>query len=269
MLKTSDYRISPGQKVSLEKYATKADAGLDKEEAKAHFHKVTVNLQHMQNVLFAEKQRSLLIVLQAMDCGGKDSTIRHVLGPLNPQGVRVWNFKAPSEKELEHDFLWRIHKRTPGAGYIGVFNRSHYEDVLIVRVKELVPEEDWKPRYDSINDFEKLLHEEGTRILKFFLHISKDYQREQLQDRLDQPHKHWKFNLDDLKERKLWPQYQEAYEVCLSRCSTDNAPWYVVPAERKWFRNLLIAEVIQETLVSMQLQFPEQERDLKGVTIPE
>jgi PPK2 family polyphosphate:nucleotide phosphotransferase len=198
----------------------------------------------------------LLVVLQAMDAAGKDSTVRSVFEPINPQGCTVTSFKAPSSLERSHDFLWRIHHTVPARGMIGVFNRSHYEDVLIARVRNLVPDKVWKKRYDHINDFEHMLHDEGVVIRKFFLHISKDYQRERLALRLADPEKHWKFNPADLDERELWPQYQKAYDEVLTRCSTPWAPWYIVPAEKRWFRNLLITEVLVHTLRDLKLKFP-------------
>lgn len=228
----------------------------DKAAADAAADHLRDELSDLQARLYAEQKHTVLIVLQAMDTGGKDSTIRAVLGPLNPQGVRVWNFKVPTPAELRHDFLWRVHRRVPGGGYIGVFNRSHYEDVVVVRVKGLAPEEVWRRRYEHINAFEKLLHDEGVQVVKFFLHISKDYQRERLLRRLRKKDKQWKFDPQDLKERARWDDYQHAYETAIGRCSTAHAPWYVVPAEERWFRNLLVATVLVDLLDAMQLEFP-------------
>jgi PPK2 family polyphosphate:nucleotide phosphotransferase len=191
-----------------------------------------------------------------MDAGGKDGTIRHVLGPLNPQGVRVTSFKAPNEVELAHDFLWRIHHNVPRAGDIGVFNRSHYEDVLIVRVHDLVPQSVWSKRYRQINDFERLLVESGVTVLKFFLHISKDEQLERFRARLREPHKRWKFNPADSEERKHWDAYQAAYEEVIRRCSTRHAPWHIIPADRKWFRNLAVSQILLDAMEKMKLQVP-------------
>lgn len=264
---TDQYRIPPFSTVNLDALPTKVDGDLKEKDAEKETEKLLARLDELQEVLFAESKKSLLIVLQAMDTGGKDSTIRSVLGPLNPQGVRVWNFKAPTPLELNHDFLWRVHKRVPGDGYIGVFNRSHYEDVLVVRVKSLVPESIWSQRYDLINAFEHLLHDEGTRVVKFYLHVSKQYQKERLLHRLDKADKHWKFNPDDLKERARWNEYMRAYEVAIGRCSTEHAPWYVVPAERRWFRNYLIAQVLVDTLESMDLKYPTPTFDPKDIKI--
>jgi PPK2 family polyphosphate:nucleotide phosphotransferase len=217
--------------------------------------------------MYAEAKHALLVVLQAMDAGGKDSTIRNVFGPINPQGCKVINFKAPNDVELKHDFLWRIHENTPRLGYLGVFNRSYYEDVLVVRVKNLVPEKRWKERYDHINHFEKMLTDEGTTVVKLFLHISKDYQKERLQRRLERPDKFWKFDPSDLAERRRWDDYRKAYEDALSRCSTGYAPWYVIPAERRWYRNLLIARVLVQTLESLKMQYPEPKFDPKTMVV--
>jgi PPK2 family polyphosphate:nucleotide phosphotransferase len=234
--------------------------------------KLTADLESMSGIqerLYAEGKQSLLIVLQAMDAGGKDGTIRHVMRAFNPSSCYVVSFKVPTVEEASHDFLWRIHHQTPRAGMIAVFNRSHYEDVLVARVRKLVPSAVWKARYAQINAFERHLAANGTRIVKFFLHISKDEQRKRLQERLEDPSKHWKFSSSDLEERKLWDAYQEAYEEALSRCSTEEAPWHVIPANKKWYRNLLVADVIERTLRSMRPKWPESKVDLTGLTIPE
>lgn len=223
----------------------------------------------LQERLYAENEQGLLIVLQAMDTGGKDGTIKHVLRGVNPQGCRVSSFKAPSAEEANHDFLWRYHKSAPARGRIGIFNRSHYEDVLIVRVKNLVPESVWRPRYDLINDFEKGLVSSGVTVLKFFLHISRDEQKRRLQSRLDDPEKRWKFSTGDLKERAYWDDYQRAYEAVINECSTEHAPWHVVPANKKWYRNLVIARVIADTLEDMDPRYPAAEAGLDNVTIPD
>ncbi|MEZ6067255.1 MAG: polyphosphate kinase 2 family protein [Planctomycetaceae bacterium] len=202
------------------------------------------------------RKQKLLIVLQAMDAGGKDGTTRKVFTGVNPQGVRVTSFKAPTAAELAHDYLWRIHQAVPAKGMIGVFNRSHYEDVLVVRVDKLVPESVWRGRYEQINQFEELLCETGTRMIKFFLHITPDEQKERFQERLDDPEKHWKFSPDDLKKRKQWGEYQAAYNEALSRCSTEHAPWYVVPANQNWYRNLIVVRTIVETLREMNPCYP-------------
>lgn len=208
----------------------------------------------------------MLIVLQAMDTGGKDGTIRNVFMGVNPQGVRVWGFGAPTEEELAHDYLWRIHDHTPANGGITIFNRSHYEDVLVVRVKDLVPESRWQKRYAHIVDFERLLSDEGTTVVKLFLHISKEEQRSRLEARLQEADKRWKFNPGDLEDRKLWDDFQEAYEEAITRTSTEQAPWYVVPADRKWYRDLAVASILIETLERMDPRYP-PEPDLDGVVV--
>lgn len=251
------YRVKPDQEVVLENFPTRDDQGIDKDEGKKRFKENVGRLKDWQERLFAEHRQSLLIVLQAMDTGGKDSTLRKLAGDLNPQGCGVFGFKAPSAEELSHDFLWRVHDHAPKAGHIAIFNRSHYEDVLVVRVHGLVPSALIDKRYGHINDFEKLLFDHGTRIVKFMLHISKDYQLERLRRRLRHPEKHWKFNPGDLKERKRWDQYMQAYEMMLARCSTEHAPWYVIPAETRWFRNLVVSQIVLDVMESMAPAFPE------------
>jgi PPK2 family polyphosphate:nucleotide phosphotransferase len=219
--------------------------------------------------LYAEAQRSVLIVIQAMDTGGKDGLIKHVFRGLNPAGVAVTSFKRPSEEELAHDFLWRIHQNAPRKGMIGVFNRSHYEDVLVVRVHELVAKSVWKKRYDQINEFEELISESGTTILKFFLHISKDEQKRRLEDRLQEPHKHWKFNVGDLEERKLWDDYMKAYEAALSKCNNEYAPWHIVPANHKWYRNYVVTKALVEAMDGMELKYPPAAEGLESIVIPD
>ncbi|VAW40004.1 UDP-galactose-lipid carrier transferase [hydrothermal vent metagenome] len=239
----------------------------DRKTAEAEFKTLRKEFITLQQRLYAEGKQKLLIVLQAMDAGGKDGTIRNILKGVNPQGVRVHSFKVPSKIELAHDFLWRIHKVVPVKGMIGVFNRSHYEDVLVVRVHNYVLEAVWRPRYAQINQFEKLLSDTGTRTLKFYLHISKDEQKERFQARLDEPEKHWKFSLRDLEKRKFWPNYMAAYEEMLQECSTEWASWHVIPANQKWYRNLAIMRTIVQTLREMNPQFPEPEDNLEGVVI--
>jgi PPK2 family polyphosphate:nucleotide phosphotransferase len=202
-----------------------------------------------------------------MDTGGKDGVIRHVFDGVNPQGVKVASFKVPTQEERDHDYLWRVHEKVPGKGEIVIFNRSHYEDVLVVRVHDLVPKEVWRKRYEHINHFERMLVDEGTAIVKFFLHIDLEEQKQRLQARLDEPNKRWKFSRGDLKERKLWPKYTQAYEEVLSRTSTEWAPWYIVPANRKWYRNLVIANVLLQTLDGMDMHYPAPEEDLDGIVI--
>ena len=263
------YRIQPGQKVDLSHWdpSDKSIFPMGKKVGKEHLKELNGELEELQELLYAEGKHKVLIVLQALDTGGKDGTIRHVFEGVNPQGVKVASFKAPTRKELAHDYLWRIHKHTPGKGEIVIFNRSHYEDVLVVRVHNLAPEAVWSKRYEHINAFEKTLADEGTTILKFYLHIDKDEQKERLQDRLDEPNKNWKFSLGDLEERKLWGQYTEAFEAALENTSTVYAPWYVIPANRKWYRNLVISTIIIEKLKSLNMSFPEPEDDLSGVVI--
>ena len=243
--------------------------GDDKRAAKAGRKLLRKRIRGLQERLYAEHGQSLLVVFQATDTGGKDSTIRRVFKGVNAQGLRVWSFKQPSQEELDHDFLWRYHAHTPGKGMIAVFNRSHYEDVLIVRVKDLVPKETWMQRYEQINAFEQLLSENGTRVIKFFLNISKDEQKERLQDRLDKPDKHWKFDSADLAERKRWDDYQQAFEDAITRTSTPAAPWYVVPANRKWYRDLVVAQAIITALEEMDPHFPPPEPGLDEIVIPD
>lgn len=239
-----------------------------KAAGKAALSALNRRLAELQENLWAEGKRSLLVVLQAMDTGGKDGTIRHVFRGVNPHGVKVWSFGVPTEAELARDYLWRVHDRVPADGTIGIFNRSHYEDVLVVRVKGLAPEEVWSRRYGHIRDFERLLADEGTVIVKLFLHISKEEQKERLQARLDEPHKTWKFNEGDLADRALWDDFQEAYRVALSETSTAHAPWYVIPADRKWYRNLAVSSILIDTLERMDPMPPEPDPDLDQVVIP-
>jgi PPK2 family polyphosphate:nucleotide phosphotransferase len=264
-----DYRVRPGAKVALRKIATDDDGGLDKDKALAELIKLHERLIELQDLLYADARHAVLVVFQAMDGGGKDGTVGHVLRGVNPEGTRVVSFKAPSAAELAHDFLWRIHQNLPPKGCLGVFNRSHYEDVLIVRVKNLAPPAVWQARYAHINAFEQALHDEGTRVVKFYLHISRAYQKETLQERLDDPAKQWKFNPEDLKERTRWDYYQTAYEAALGQCSTKHAPWYIVPAERHWFRNLLVTRVLVDTLEGLALSYPKPAYDPKKITIPD
>jgi len=263
------YRLPTNKKkISIGDYDTRDKSCFpDRDIAEAETAEDITAIAELQNRLYAESKQSLLIVLQATDTGGKDSTIRKVLGPINPQGVRVTSFKAPSSIELAHDFLWRIHQAVPAKGMIGVFNRSHYEDVLIVRVHDLVPKETVERRYDQINDFERHLAENNVTLLKFFLHISKDEQKERLQARLDDPNKHWKFNPADLEEREKWDDYEEAFEIALSRCSTKQAPWFIIPADRKWYRNAVIARIIRRTLEDMDPHYPSDSHDAANIII--
>lgn len=263
------YLVEPGKKVALAERDSAETGDFDggKEKGLKAIQKLNVELQELQELLYAEGRHRVLVVLQAMDTGGKDGVIRRVFDGVNPQGVKVASFKVPTAEELAHDFLWRIHKSVPANGEIVIFNRSHYEDVLVVRVHNLVSKAVWSKRYEQINDFEKMLAENGTTILKFFLHISKDEQKERLQARLDDPTRHWKFSLGDLDERKLWDDYQQAYEDALNKTSTKHAPWYIVPADRKWYRDLVISTVLVETLKGLKMKFPEPKDNLDGVVI--
>lgn len=256
-----------GKKIKLSDYDPSYHADLDKQNTKVDTTLLQKRLKELQTMLFADKSQALLIVLQAMDAGGKDGTIKHVFTGVNPQGVRVAGFKQPSDEELAHDFLWRIHQHTPEKGYIGIFNRSHYEDVLVVRVNNLVPKEVWKKRYDHINNFEKLLVDSGTRILKFYLHIDRDEQKERFEERLQRPDKNWKFSRGDLGVREQWDDYMDAYEEAIYRCNTEYAPWHIVPANRKWYRNYVIMQTIIETLEDMNLKYPEPETGLDSIVI--
>ena len=263
------WRVEPGTPTRLadidpdesERYQRKKDVA---DELKRHRDRIS----DLQARLYGEQRRSLLIVLQAMDTGGKDGTIKGVFAGVNPQGCQVWSFKAPSNEEAAHDFLWRYHQKAPPKGMIHIFNRSHYEDVLIVRVKDLVPEAVWRPRYEAINQFEYALTSDGVTVLKFFLHISKDEQKRRLESRLQDPDKRWKFSSNDLKERAWWDDYQAAFEDAVNHCSTDYAPWYVVPANSKWYRNLVVARTIADTLEAMDPRFPAAEKGMDNVEVP-
>ncbi|HLO33704.1 MAG TPA: polyphosphate kinase 2 family protein [Anaerolineales bacterium] len=263
------YRVEPGKKVSLSNWDPNDTGDIQggKEAGLAAVAVLNKKLEELQELLYAEHKHPVLVVLQAMDTGGKDGVIRRVFEGVNPQGVRVASFKTPTTEELDHDFLWRVHKVTPGKGELTIFNRSHYEDVLIVRVHNYVPPEVWKKRFEQINQFERMLTESGTTILKFYLHIDRDEQKKRLQARLDNPAKHWKFRLGDLDERKLWSQYMQAYEDVLNKTSTEYAPWFIVPANHKWYRDLVVSSVLVDTLQSLNMKFPEQEENLEHVVI--
>jgi len=264
------YRVEPGERISLETIdPDQSEHYRKKKDVARELEKQRRRISDLQARLYAENEQGLLIVLQAMDTGGKDGTIKHVFSGVNPQGCRVSSFKRPSAEEANHDFLWRYHKSVPARGRIGIFNRSHYEDVLVVRVKGLVPEEVWRGRYGQINSFERNLTLDGITVLKFFLHISKDEQKRRLQSRLDNPDKRWKFPSADIKERAFWDDYQAAFDDALTDCSTEHAPWYVVPANKKWYRNLVIARTIADTLAAIDPQFPPAEEGLQNVTIPD
>jgi PPK2 family polyphosphate:nucleotide phosphotransferase len=264
----SPYLAEEGKKHNLRKIST-TDTGQFKtrEEASEETAKNLKRLAKLQDLLYAEQKHAVLIVLQAMDTGGKDGAIAHVFSGVNPQGCNVTSFKQPTPLELRHDFLWRIHDAVPPKGMIGIFNRSHYESVLVERVHSLVPRKVWSKRYDRINEFEKMLADEGTTIIKFFLHISKTEQKERLQARLDDKKRHWKFSKADLAERELWGEYQDAYEDLLRKCSTDDAPWYIVPADHKWFRNWVLSDTIVRTLEKLRMDFPQSPEGLDKVHI--
>jgi len=263
------HRVKPGAKVDLSQIDPGSTPGFKgkRKEADERLLKLNERLEVLQESLWAEHRHKVLVVLQGTDTSGKDGTISHVFEGVNPLGVRVVAFKAPSPEELDHDFLWRVHPKVPGKGEMVIFNRSHYEDVLVARVMELVPPEVWRQRYDQINDFERLLAQTDTVILKFFLYISKDEQRKRLQARLDDPQKRWKFRKGDLLDRAHWDEYIEAYQDALARTSQKHAPWYVVPADKKWYRNLVVAEILVKALEDLKLQVPEPEEDLKGVVV--
>lgn len=250
------FRVKPGSKVKL-KDIDPDFKDMEKEVGKKQTENNLKRLGELQELLYAEHKRSLLVCLQAIDAGGKDGTIRNVFGSLNPQGVKVMSFKQPTSQELDHDFMWRAHRDAPGKGEITVFNRSHYEDVLVVRIHDLVPKAVWSARYEQINALEKYLTDNGTHILKFFLCISKEEQLKRFKDRLDEPAKHWKISASDYSERERWGDYMEAFEDMLSKCSTAYAPWFVIPANNKWFRNLAISEILVEYLEGLKMQFPE------------
>ena len=263
------YIVKPGKNFKLADCDPRDSNGFsDKEATKADTIRDAAAIDALQDRLFAEGKRSLLVILQGIDCSGKDGTVRAVFNHCGPIGVRVQPFKAPTVDELAQDYLWRVHKVCPPRGYIGIFNRSHYEDVLVVKVRGFAPAEVIEKRYDEINAFEKMLADNGTKILKFMLNISKEEQAERLTERIEIPEKRWKFNPSDLEDRKLWNDYMKAYEVALTRCSTHHAPWYVIPADRNWVRNAAISRIVRETLEEMNPQYPEPKGwDPKSLTV--
>lgn len=263
------YFLPPLSKIDLSKIDPNDTQGYHKDQAKAEEQAYEDRLFSLQDKLYASRKHALLVVMQAMDTGGKDGAIKQVFSGVNPQGVQVYAFKGPTSLELSHDFLWRVHQQTPAKGFIGIFNRSHYEDVLIARVDKLVPKQVWQARYDHINNFERMLYDNGTRILKFYLHISREEQKERLTNRLNDPEKHWKFSSSDLPVRAKWDDYMEAYQDALTHCNTEYAPWVVVPANKKWYRDLLITRVIVETLESMGLAYPAPEAGLDKIVVPD
>ena len=252
------YLVSPNTQVDLSQFVTHYSGKIKKKQGQAKLMELRKEFKSLQELLYAEHKHQVLIVLQGIDTAGKDGTIRYVFGDVNPQGTYVASFKVPTHKELAHDYLWRIHQHTPAKGDIAIFNRSHYEDVLVVRVHNLVPPEVWQKRYHHINEFERTLADEGATILKFFLNISKEEQAERFLSRLDRANKRWKFNPSDLDERQYWDEYQHAFEAMLSQTSTPWAPWYVVPSDRKWYRNLVVASIIVNKLKSLNMQYPEE-----------
>lgn len=260
-------RCRAGSKLDLDAHDPRETFGWDKVAAQAEFTEVIAEVAELQERLFASEQAALLVVLQAMDAGGKDGTIRTVFRPLNPAGVDVNPFGVPSDEERAHDYLWRIHQHTPPKGTIGVFNRSHYEDVLVVRVRGFAPEPVWKRRYRHIREFERMLTDEGTHVVKLFLNISKDEQRLRMQDRIDDPAERWKFRTGDLDDRALWDEYQTAFRDALRETSTAAAPWYVVPGDRKWVRNLVVARILRHHLRAIDPKFPPPEPGVEGLVV--
>lgn len=260
------YLVKPGKRVKLSDWQTDDDAGLTKEEGQAQTAKLAEELAEWQERLYAEGKQSLLLILQARDAAGKDGAVKKVIGAFNPAGVQITSFKQPSAEELSHDFLWRIHQKAPAKGYVGVFNRSQYEDVLVTRVYDMIDDKTAKKRLEHIRHFEELLTDSGTRIVKVYLHISQDEQKERLQARLDESGKNWKFNPSDLKDRENWDKFTGAYEDALTT-STDAAPWYVIPADRKWYRDLVLSRILLGALKDMDPQYPEIDYDPKKVVI--
>jgi PPK2 family polyphosphate:nucleotide phosphotransferase len=261
-------RLKPGTTCRLNEISTLPQhKNWEKESA---IQRITENAEVVADLarrLYADDRRAILLILQGMDTSGKDSTIRTIMHGINPQSCQVTSFKVPSEEELDHDFLWRIHRAVPRKGNIGIFNRSHYEDVLVVRVHNIVPTEVWSKRFEQINHFEKLLAETGTIVLKCFLHISKDEQRKRLQDRIDDPQEHWKFNPRDLDERKLWSDYQRAYEDAITHCNTEHAPWHIVPSDKKWCRNVIVSDLLRHTLQALDPQYPPAVQKYQGLKV--
>src|SRR5919199_506018 len=263
------YRVEPGECIRLADYETDDTDGYTKQDAELELASLVERTAELQPRLYAEDSRSVLVVLQGIDAAGKDTTVRHVFSGTNPQGVRVYTFKEPTQEEAAHDFLWRYHADAPADGMIHVFNRSHYEDVLVVRVKGLAPEALWRSRYDSINDFERMLVREGTTIVKFFLHISKGAQLDRFRERLEREDKHWKFSANDVRERRNWDAYQAAYQDALHLTSTPWAPWYVVPCDHKWYRRLVVARAVAGVLGALNPRWPEPAEDLEAYALEE
>jgi PPK2 family polyphosphate:nucleotide phosphotransferase len=260
-----NFRISPGSRIKLSDFDPGFKGRHSKEKALAKLDALRERMADLQQKLFAERKRSLLICLQALDAGGKDGVVQHVIGSMNPAGCRVANFKEPTQDELAHDFLWRVEAQMPKRGEIAIFNRSQYEDVLIVRVHNLVPKAVWSQRYAQINDFERRHAANGTVILKFFLHISKEEQLRRFEQRLDDPAKRWKISESDYTERECWDDYQRAYDDVIARCNTEHAPWFVIPANHKWFRDIAVSEIIVSTMDSMNIQVPKPTVDIEEI----
>lgn len=261
----SELLVKPGSKVRLSKIDPAATHGKSKDSAEDQLKKNLDRLGVLQYRLYAEAKRSLLIILQGIDAGGKDGTIRHVMSGFNPQGASVTSFKVPAGAEKQHDYLWRVHNAVPKYGEIGIFNRSHYEEVLVVRVHNLVPPAVWKKRYDQINNFEETLADNGVNIVKFFLYIDRDEQKRRFESRIEDPSKNWKFSQADVEERKYWDNYTKAFEEAIGRCSKTFAPWYIIPANKKWFRNLAVSEILVHTLDEMKLKYPKPTGDLSKI----
>ena len=262
-------QVPTGETIDLNYIQTRDEVlfPISKDQGKELFTGMLDEIDELQARLYAESKHRLLVVFQAMDTGGKDGAIRDVFNPMDPQGIRVASFKRPSKEELAHDYLWRVHPHVPGNGETVVFNRSHYEDIVAVRVREIFPESRWAKRYQHIVEFERMLADEGTTIIKIFLHISKEEQKERLQARLDEPRKNWKFNPGDLEDRALWPKFMEAYGDVISRTSTDQNPWHVVPADRKWYRNLIVASILIERLHGLDMKYPPIDYDPSSIEI--
>jgi len=263
------FRVRPGTDVKLDEWSTSStgDYTGDKQTAPDVLAALNEQLADLQQMLYAESTHKFLIVMQGMDTSGKDGTIKHVFRTINPVGVKVANFKRPNDVELAHDYLWRVHGQTPRKGHMTIFNRSHYEDVLVVRVNELTPKQIWERRFEHIRNFEQMLVDEGTTIVKLFLHISKDVQRARLQERIDNPAKHWKFEHGDITERAHWDSYTAAYEQAIGETSTKQAPWYVVPADKKWYRNLVVSQLLIDKLDALEMRYPEPEIGIENIII--
>lgn len=259
--------VRPGKRVQLKESHAAETFGWEKHEAIEALEEYRQKLSDLQYKLYADGRHALLVVIQAIDAGGKDGTVRDVFTSMNPQGCVVASFKAPTAEELKHDYLWRVHQRVPARGMVGVFNRSHYEDVLIVRVEKLVAKSVWQKRYAQINDFERMLTSNSVRIIKLFLQISRGEQKDRLEDRLKDANRQWKFSPEDLVKRRQWPQYQKAFEAMLTKCSTRHAPWYVIPADRKWFRNLAVSQIVATEMARLSLRFPEPAYDPSKIRV--